>query len=449
MDHAVDTVKFRGRQYSLDVRRRWSGCGRSMALMCFKHQGFCFYGAVMEKVFDDVESCLAAIKAGEMIVVADDEGRENEGDLVMAAEKVTTETINFMTVYGRGLVCVPLSRERLEHLGIARMPLRNRGDAYATAFMESVDATAAHGVSTGISAADRAATIKVLINHDTVAADWVSPGHIFPLEARDGGTLVRAGHTEAAVDLARLAGLQPAGVICEIMMPDGSMARLPQLREFATEHNLKMLSIADLIEYRSEREQLVKEVEEVDMPTDLGHFRLRMYRAELDGKEHLALIKGDVANSDTPVLVRVHSECFTGDVLGSGRCDCGPQLHAAMRRIEEEGLGVILYMRQEGRGIGLANKLHAYKLQENGRDTVEANEELGFAPDMRNYGVGAHILKALGLSKIRLLTNNPCKVVGLNGHGLEIVERVPIAVPPGLHNARYLQTKRCKMGHMI
>jgi 3,4-dihydroxy 2-butanone 4-phosphate synthase/GTP cyclohydrolase II len=347
------------------------------------------------------------------------------------------------------LVCVPLTRNRLERLGIGRMPLKNRGDAYSTAFMDSVDATAAHGVTTGISAADRAATIRMLVSPEATAHDWVSPGHVFPLEAREGGVLVRAGHTEAAVDLARLAGLQPAGVICEIMLPDGSMARLPQLREFATHHQLKMVSIADLIAYRRSRERLVEMVEEVDMPTAHGHFRLRMYRASLDGKEHIALIKGDVAAATEPVFVRVHSECFTGDVLGSARCDCGLQLHAAMERIEREGCGVVLYMRQEGRGIGLANKLHAYKLQEGGLDTVEANEKLGFAADLRDYGVGAQILKDLGLTRIRLLTNNPRKVVGLAGYGLEIVERVSLIAPVSAHNTRYLETKKRKLGHAL
>ncbi len=403
----------------------------------------------MSALFDDVEICVAAIRAGRMVVVADDENRENEGDLILAAEKVTPDAVNFMAAHGRGLVCVPLTRARLEKLGVGRMPLKNRGDAYSTAFMESIDATPAHGVTTGISAADRATTIRMLVNRDASPADWVSPGHIFPLEAREGGVLVRAGHTEAAVDLARLAGLQPAGVICEIMLPDGSMARLPQLREFATHHRLKMVSIADLIAYRRSRERLVEQIEEVDLPTAHGHFRLRMYRATLDDKEHIALIKGDVAGATTPVLVRVHSECFTGDVLGSARCDCGLQLHAAMDRIEQEGCGVVLYMRQEGRGIGLANKLHAYKLQENGLDTVEANEKLGFAADLRDYGVGAQILQHLGLTAIRLLTNNPRKVVGLAGYGLEIVERVGLITPVGAHNTRYLETKKRKLGHAL
>jgi 3,4-dihydroxy 2-butanone 4-phosphate synthase/GTP cyclohydrolase II len=403
----------------------------------------------MSSLFDDVEVCIGAIREGQMVVVADDENRENEGDLIVAAEKATPAAVNFMAAHGRGLVCVPLTRSRLERLGIGRIPLKNRGDAYSTAFMDSVDATAAHGVTTGISAADRAATIRMLVGRDTTAHDWVSPGHVFPLEAREGGVLVRAGHTEAAVDLARLAGLQPAGVICEIMLPDGSMARLPQLREFATHHRFKMVSIADLIAYRRSRERLIEMVEEVDMPTAHGHFRLRMYRACLDGKEHIALIKGAVADAAEPVFVRVHSECFTGDVLGSARCDCGMQLHAAMERIEREGCGVVLYMRQEGRGIGLANKLHAYKLQEGGLDTVEANEKLGFAADLRDYGVGAQILKDLGLTRIRLLTNNPRKVVGLAGYGLEIVERVSLITPVSAHNTRYLETKKRRLGHAL
>lgn len=400
-------------------------------------------------VFDDVESCIASIREGGMVVVADDANRENEGDLILAADKVTPEAVNFMALHGRGLICVPLTRDRLERLGIARMPLRNHGDAFSTAFMESVDATSAHGVSTGISASDRATTIRVLVDPASSSADWVSPGHIFPLEACDGGTLVRAGHTEAAVDLARLAGLTPAGVICEIMKADGTMARLPQLREFATKHGLKMVSIADLIAYRRSSEFQIERVEDVDLPTTYGHFHLRMYRSALDGKEHIALVKGDIANATQPVLVRVHSECFTGDVLGSARCDCGMQLHAAMERVEQEGCGVVLYMRQEGRGIGLVNKLHAYRLQEAGLDTVEANEKLGFAADLRDYGVGAQILKDLGLSKIRLLTNNPRKVVGLKGHGLEIIERVALIAPVNVHNKRYLNTKKCKLGHAL
>ncbi|MDX9866686.1 MAG: bifunctional 3,4-dihydroxy-2-butanone-4-phosphate synthase/GTP cyclohydrolase II [Kiritimatiellia bacterium] len=402
----------------------------------------------MEKdsVFDPVETCIEAFGRGEMVIVADDESRENEGDLIIAAERVTSEAINFMVVHARGLVCVPMTGADLRRLGVERAPSRNRGDKFATAFTYSVDAAA--GVTTGISAADRARTIRVLIDGASGPESVVSPGHIFPLEAREGGVLVRAGHTEAAVDLARLAGFKPAGVICEIMLPDGTMARLPDLRAFASRHQLTMLSIADLIQYRRRRERLIDFVEEVALPTAYGHFRLRLYTSSPDGREHLALIKGDPAACPAP-LVRVHSECLTGDVFGSARCDCGNQLHAAMRRVEQEGCGVVLYMRQEGRGIGLANKLHAYKLQENGFDTVEANIELGFPADLRDYGVGAQILADIGLQRIRLMTNNPQKLIGLQGYGLEIVERVPVVFEAGTHNRRYLEVKKSKMGHLI
>lgn len=399
-----------------------------------------------ESVFDDVESCVDAFRKGQMVIVADDENRENEGDLIIAAEKVTPAAINFMVTYARGLVCVPMTGAKLRQLGVELAPSRNRGDKFATAFTFAVDA--ATGVTTGISAADRARTVSVLIDDASGAESLVSPGHLFPLEAREGGVLVRAGHTEAAVDLAKLSGLKPAGVICEIMMPDGTMARLPQLRAFAKEHGLKMLSIADLIQYRRRRERLIDFIEEVDLPTVYGHFRLRMYRSVPDKMEHLALIKGDI-HSDPPPLVRVHSECLTGDVFGSARCDCGNQLHMAMRMVEKEGRGVVLYMRQEGRGIGLANKLHAYKLQENGLDTVEANIELGFPADMRDYGVGAQILVDIGLKRLRLITNNPKKLVGLQGYGLEIVDRVPLVFEADDFNRRYLETKKTKMGHLL
>ena len=381
-----------------------------------------------------------------MVIVADDESRENEGDLIIAAEKVTPEAINFMVMHARGLVCVPMTGTRLRQIGVERAPSRNRGDKFATAFTYSVDAAA--GVTTGISAADRARTVQVLIDEASGPQSVVSPGHIFPLEAREGGVLVRAGHTEAAVDLAKLAGFKPAGVICEIMLPDGSMARLPDLRVFASRHGLKMLSIADLIQYRRRRERLIDFIEEVALPTAYGHFTLRLYTSSPDGMDHLALIKGKLTGSPAP-LVRVHSECLTGDVFGSSRCDCGSQLHAAMRMVEKEGCGVILYMRQEGRGIGLANKLHAYKLQENGFDTVEANIKLGFPADMRDYGVGAQILADLGLKRIRLMTNNPKKLIGLQGYGLEIAERVPVVFEPGDFNRKYLETKKSKMGHLM
>lgn len=397
-------------------------------------------------LFNSVEECIEAVAQGRMIIVCDDENRENEGDLIIAAEKTTDESINFMVTHGRGLVCVPMEGGRLQKLKIERAPCRNRGDRFDTAFTHSVDA--ASGITTGISAADRARTIKALMDDESTCESLVSPGHIFPLEAREGGVLVRSGHTEAAVDLARLAGLKPAGVICEIMLEDGSMARLPELQQFARQHDLRMLSIADLIQYRRRRERLIEFVQEVDLPTAFGDFRLRLYRSIADGIEHLALIKGDITTCANP-LVRVHSECLTGDVFGSRRCDCGSQLQCAMQMIEEEGCGVVLYMRQEGRGIGLANKLHAYKLQEEGLDTVEANIKLGFPADMRDYGVGAQILVDIGLKHLRLLTNNPKKLIGLQGYGLDIIERVPIVFEAGDHNRRYLETKRAKMGHMF
>jgi len=397
-------------------------------------------------VFNSVEECIEAISQGRMIIVCDDENRENEGDLIIAADKITDESINFMVTHGRGLVCVPMTGERLQSLNIERAPCRNRGDQFDTAFTHSVDA--ATGITTGISAADRAHTIKLLIDDNSTSDSIVSPGHVFPLVARKGGVLVRSGHTEAAVDLATMAGLKPAGVICEIMLENGTMARLPDLQEFAKKHDLLMLSIADLIQFRRRRERLIEFVQDVELPTAYGLFRLRLYRSIPDGIEHLALIKGDIKSCVSP-LVRVHSECLTGDVFHSCRCDCGSQLHSAMQMIEDEGCGVVLYMRQEGRGIGLANKLHAYKLQEQGMDTVEANIELGFPPDMRDYGVGAQILVDIGLTHLRLLTNNPKKLIGLQGYGLDIIERVPIIFEPGDHNRRYLETKKAKMGHMI
>lgn len=397
-------------------------------------------------MFDTIETAIHTLAKGGMVVVTDDERRENEGDLVAAAEKVTRETVNFMVTHARGLVCVPMKAERLRRLGIERVPSRNRGDKFSTAFTHSVDA--ARDIDTGISAEDRARTIRVLADESATPEMLVSPGHVFPLEAREGGVLVRAGHTEAAVDLTALAGLKPAGVICEVMEPDGAMARLPSLRDFASRWNLPMISIADLIAYRRRRERLVEMVREVNLPTPHGEFRLRLYRSILDNEEHLALIMGEVA-SGPPPLVRVHSECLTGDVFGSMRCDCGLQLNRAMRMIGAEGRGVLVYMRQEGRGIGLSNKLHAYALQDDGMDTVEANEHLGFAADLRDYGLGAQILSDLGLREIRLLTNNPRKIVGLEGYGLRVIERVQISSEPTEHNRRYLDTKKAKLGHLL
>lgn len=379
------------------------------------------------------------------MIVVDDADRENEGDLVMAAEKVTAKAVNFMAKFGRGLICVPTSGERLQQLGVERMVSQNR-ETFKTDFQVSVDA--AEGITTGISAADRARTIKVMAEPRALAADLVQPGHVFPLRAKPGGVLQRAGHTEAAVDLARLAGARPIGVICEIMSDDGTMARLPQLKRFARKHKLKICSIEELIAYRRQRDHLVERVESVVMPTDFGKFDLHLYRSTIDGQNHVALTRGKVGGK-RPVLVRVHSECLTGDVFGSRRCDCGPQLHQAMRQIDEAGAGVIVYMRQEGRGIGLPGKILAYKLQEQGLDTVEANQKLGFPMDLREYGIGAQILVDLGVKKIKLLTNNPKKIVGLDGYGLEIVKQVPIKVSPNPHNESYLKTKREKMGHLI
>ncbi len=383
------------------------------------------------------------IKAGKIIIIVDDEGRENEGDLAVAAEKVTPEAINFMAKEARGLICMPVMGERLEELRIPMMVQDNTA-RFSTAFTVSIEAK--HGVTTGISAQDRATTIKTVINPATKPEDIARPGHVFPIKARPGGVLVRAGHTEAVVDLARLAGLYPAGVICEIMNEDGSMARLRQLEEMATKYNMKMVSVADLITYRRRHEKLVQRVAEAKLPTKFGEFTIMAYRSKVDPDEHVALVYGDVVSGD-PVLVRVHSECLTGDVFASLRCDCGQQLAMAMQAIVAEGKGVILYMRQEGRGIGLHNKLRAYALQDQGMDTVEANELLGFAADLRDYGIGAQILADIGLQSIRLLTNNPRKVVGLEGHGLKVVETVPIVAPPNTYNASYLKTKGAKLGH--
>ncbi len=395
--------------------------------------------------FDAIEAVIADIREGRMVIVTDDEDRENEGDLICAAEKVTPQVINFMATHGRGLICAPITEERARTLHLSAMVERNR-EAYSTAFTVSVDA--AKGIGTGISTSDRAKTVAVLTDLDSRPADLVQPGHIFPLAAKPGGVLRRAGHTEAAVDLARIAGLQPAGVICEILNEEGESAHLPELIVFARKHGLKICTIESLIQYRRQRERLIEREQVIKMPTDFGTFDLHLYRSKLSDEHHLALVKGDISDG-TPVLVRVHSECLTGDVFGSRRCDCGGQLHTALQQIEAEGRGVLLYMRQEGRGIGLPAKIHAYKLQEEGYDTVEANLKLGYPMDLRDYGLGAQILSDLGVRKLRLMTNNPRKVVGLQGHNLEITEQVPVRLPPNEHNAKYLETKREKMGHEL
>ena len=395
--------------------------------------------------FAQIEDTIRDIRIGKMVIVVDDEDRENEGDLTIAAEKVTPKAINFMAAHGRGLICMPIIGERLDQLQIPAMVSENTSP-FETAFAVSVEAK--HKVSTGISAHDRAATVKTILDPDTRPEDLARPGHMFPLRAREGGVLTRAGQTEAAVDLARLAGLYPAGVICEIMNPDGSMARVPMLARFAERHGLKMITIKDLIDYRMKREKFVSRVAATVLPTRHGTFKALLYHSQVDHKHHLALVKGEL-NPSEPVLVRVHSECLTGDALGSLRCDCGEQLDRAMARIAHERKGVLLYIRQEGRGIGLANKLRAYELQDQGFDTVEANEKLGFKPDLRDYGVGAQILVDLGVSKLRLMTNNPRKIVGLEGYGLQVVERVPLLTRPTAANLGYLETKRQKLGHLI
>ncbi|MCA0985848.1 bifunctional 3,4-dihydroxy-2-butanone-4-phosphate synthase/GTP cyclohydrolase II [Guptibacillus algicola] len=395
-------------------------------------------------MFHTIEEAIYDLMQGKMVIVCDDEDRENEGDFIALADKVTPETINFMITVGRGLVCTPITEERAKKLQLNPMVDHNT-DSHGTAFTVSVDHIS---TTTGISASERAATIRALIDDKSNPADFNRPGHIFPLVAKDGGVLRRAGHTEAAIDLAKLAGSEPAGVICEIIKENGEMARVPDLAKLSEEHDLKMITIKDLIHYRNRKDNLIQREVEIEMPTEYGSFRAIGYSNILDQKEHVALVKGEVL-PDEPTLVRVHSECLTGDVFGSFRCDCGPQLHAALAQIEEAGHGVLLYMRQEGRGIGLLNKMKAYKLQEQGYDTVEANEKLGFKPDLRDYGIGAQILRDLGISKMDLLTNNPRKIAGLKGYGLEVDKRVPLQMASRMENERYLKTKHSKLGHML
>ena len=399
----------------------------------------------MARGFDTIEEAIRSFRAGKILIVVDDEDRENEGDFVCAADFVTPEVINFLAANGRGIICVPLSTDHAERLELGLMVGTNTS-LHETPFTVSVDAV--HGTTTGVSAADRAVTVRALADPSTLPSELARPGHIFPLRAMDGGVLRRAGHTEAAVDLCKLAGLTPVGVLCEILNDDGTMARVPDLLGLADRFDMRIVTVKDLIAFRMRSEKLVERAVSTHLPTTHGEFDIHLYRSTLDQKEHLALTKG-VIRSDRPTLVRVHSECLTGDVFGSRRCDCSDQLHAALRMIEEEGAGVLVYMRQEGRGIGLANKLRAYGLQDEGLDTVEANEKLGFRPDLRDYGIGAQILRDLGVGQIRLLTNNPKKVVGLGGYGLDIVERVPLEMCSNPHNERYLQTKRDKLGHLI
>lgn len=398
----------------------------------------------MSTIFNTIEEALKDLQEGKVIIVCDDEDRENEGDFVSLAEKATPAVINFMATHGRGLICVPVVEELAEKLDLAPMVNHNT-DSHGTAFTVSIDHKS---TTTGISAYERSATIIELLSPAAKAGDFKRPGHIFPLVAKKGGVLRRAGHTEAAVDLAVMSGSYPAGVICEIMNEDGSMARVPQLREIADKFDLKMITIKDLIQYRNRKDKLVQREVEIKLPTEFGNFRAIGYSNIVDGKEHVALVKGDI-DPETPTLVRVHSECLTGDVFGSNRCDCGPQLHAALAQIEKAGNGVLLYMRQEGRGIGLLNKMRAYKLQEQGFDTVEANEKLGFGADLRDYGIGAQILRDLGISKMNLLTNNPRKIAGLKGYDLEVVDRIALQMPTKEANENYLKTKHSKLGHML
>lgn len=413
---------------------------KKSVILCYNHI------QIMDFKLDSIEEAIEDIKAGKVIIVVDDEDRENEGDFIAAAEKVTPEMINFMATHGRGLICTPLTEKRCEELELGLM-VTNNTVLHETQFTVSVDLLG-HGCTTGISVHDRAKTIKALVSKDTKPADLGRPGHIFPLRAKKGGVLRRTGHTEAAVDLARLAGLEPAGILVEILNEDGSMARLPQLVEVAKKFDLKLISIEQLIHYRLEHDSLIDKIVDVKMPTRSGDFQLHAYKEKTTGQEHLALVKG-TWEEDEPVLVRVHSSCITGDIFGSCRCDCGPQLERSMQMIEEEGKGVIVYMNQEGRGIGLINKLKAYKLQEEGLDTVEANLELGFKGDQRDYGIGAQILRDLGVTKMKLMSNNPTKRTGLVGYGLEIVENIPIEIESNIHNESYLKTKRDKMGHSL